>query len=140
MRKVCVDASFALKLVLDEPGSAKVSEYWSDWIDSDVEIVAPYHLVFEVISVIRNQVYRGNISGASGELAYTTFLAQDVRIYAVDELHQRAWNFAVQLNRPTVYDTYYLALGDYLDCDVWTADRRLYHAAKGELSRLHLLN
>ena len=43
MIHVCVDASFALKLVLDEPESARVSELWAAWIEAGVAIVAPCH-------------------------------------------------------------------------------------------------
>ena len=31
-RLICVDASFALKLVLDEPGSEQVGALWAAWI------------------------------------------------------------------------------------------------------------
>lgn len=51
---VCVDASFALKLVLDEPDSEQVQACWAGWLAEGATIIAPCHLVFEVTSVIRN--------------------------------------------------------------------------------------
>jgi len=59
--QVCVDASVALKLVLNEEYSDKAHALWASWVDSDVEIIAPCHLAFEVTSVIRNHVYHGEI-------------------------------------------------------------------------------
>ncbi len=140
MIHVCVDASFALKLVLDEPESARVSELWAAWIEAGVEIVAPYHLIFEAVSVIRNNVYRKNLSAESGELAFKAFLAQDIRLLTPQELHQQAWTLAARFNRPTMYDVYYLALAERLNCDVWSADRRLYNAVAGEFPRLKMLS
>jgi predicted nucleic acid-binding protein len=137
--QVCVDASFALKLVLDEPESGQVFEQWSHWIAAEIEIVAPYHLIFEAVSVIRNHVYRKNISAELGELAFGAFLAQGIRLFPPDQLHQRAWGFAVRFNRPTAYDAYYLALGDHLGCEVWTADRRLHSAVGSSLQWLKFL-
>ena len=58
MKQICVDASFVLKLLLDEPDSPRAAAHWSEWIATDCDIVAPFHLVFEVVSVLRNNVYR----------------------------------------------------------------------------------
>lgn len=139
MSQICIDASFALKLVLNEADSPKAVERWMRWIDAGIDVVAPFHLVFEVVSVIRNKVYRGVISPEGGELALGAFLAQDIQLLHPTELVQRAWSYAVQFNRPTVYDTFYLALGGLLDCEVWTADHRLYNAAGAALPWLRLL-
>jgi predicted nucleic acid-binding protein len=37
-----------------------------------------------------------------------------------------AW--AMHLDRAAAYDSFYLALAETLDCDLWTADRRLASA------------
>jgi len=125
---------------LDEPDSARAVERWAGWIADDTEIVAPYHLTFEVISVIRNHVYRKNITAESGELAFIAFLAQGIRLLHPEELNHRAWDISARFNRTTAYDAFYLALGDLLGCEVWTADRRLYSAAGASLAWLKLLN
>ena len=140
MKRICVDASFVLKLLLDEPDSPQAVEQWAEWIASDCEIVAPFHLVFEVVSVLRNNVYRKVITPESGSKSLAAFLAQDIALLHPDSLIEQGWRIAERFNRPTVYDAMYLALGELLECEVWTADRRLYNAAGATLPRLKLLS
>lgn len=49
-RRICVDASVALKLVLDEEDSDKAHALWASWVAEGLEIIAPCHLAFEVTS------------------------------------------------------------------------------------------
>lgn len=137
--QVCVDASIALKLVLAEDDSNQARALWSDWVHDDVEIVAPYHLVFEVASVIRNNVYRKRLSPEIGREALAAFLAQDVLLLHPPDLLSQAWEIARAFDRPTMYDATYVALGVILDCDVWTADRRLHQAVAHAIPRLRWL-
>jgi len=44
-------------------------------------------------------------------------------------LLNRAYTWTRRLNRAVAYDSFYLALAERLDCDFWTADRRLVNAA-----------
>ncbi len=41
--QVCIDASIALKLVLDEADSDKAHALWASWAAADLEIIAPCH-------------------------------------------------------------------------------------------------
>lgn len=142
--QVCVDASFALKLVLAETDSEAVHARWTDWIAQDAEIIAPCHILFEATSVIRNHVYRRDISPEAGQLAFEAFLAQDIRLLPGgrgrhDDLAVRAWELAQHYQRPTTYDTYYLALAESAGCELWTADGRLYRAVRADLPWVHSL-
>jgi len=134
---ICVDASFALKLVLDEAESAQVEALWRSWISADRDIIAPYHWLFEVTSVIRNHVYRQNLSVEAGEMAFTAIHAQGILFFHPQNLDLRAWQLAQRYNRPTAYDTYYLALAELHSCALWTADRRLYRAVQNDLPWVH---
>jgi len=127
--QVCVDASFVLKLLLDETESQTVAALWAEWLAGGVDVCAPYHLAFEVVSVIRNHIFRGNISVEAGRLAFEAFLAQDIQMIPPEPLYQRAGELAEQLDRPTVYDTFYVAAAEFAGCDLWTYDKRLYRAA-----------
>ncbi len=126
--QVCIDASVALKLVLDEEDSDKAQALWVSWVVEDIEAIAPCHLAFEVTSVIRHHVYRREISPEAGQLAFEALQAQGIRLVRPAPLHERAWALAQRFNRPTAYDAYYLALAQLAGCEVWTADHRLYHA------------
>jgi predicted nucleic acid-binding protein len=131
--QVCVDASVALKLVLNESDSDQAQALWSDWLQRAVEVIAPYHLTFETTSVIRNRIYRGDISPEDGESAFEIIHAYNIRFLHPPQLVERAWQFATHFNRPTVYESFYLALSEYAGCELWTADRRLYSVVTHEL-------
>ena len=51
-----------------------------------------------------------------------------VVLHQTPSLHLRALELASQLNQGAVYDAHYLALAESLDCEIWTADQRLYRA------------
>ena len=127
-RPICVDASLVLNLVLDEADSEQVHALWAAWAMEGAIITAPCHLAFEVTSVIRNHVYRRNISAEAGQMAFEAFLAQEIELRHPGELEVRAWELAGQYDRPTAYDTCYLALAESLGCELWTADGRLVKA------------
>ncbi len=130
---ICVDASLALKLVLDEADSDKAQALWAGWITEERDIVAPCHLMFEATSVIRNHVFRKQLSAQAGRRAFDALLIQDIALIHPVGLETRAWELAEAFNRPTVYDAFYLALAEMLDGELWTADHRLYHAVQGAL-------
>jgi predicted nucleic acid-binding protein len=44
------------------------------------------------------------------------------------ELVIQAFDWTLRLKRAAAYDSFYLALARCLDCDLWTADRRLANA------------
>jgi len=118
--KVCVDASLVLKLVLAEEYSDKVHTLWTEWIEKEIRILAPPLFAFEVTSVVRNHVYRGNLTEEEGETAFETLFALGIIFDYPGMLHQKAWELAKQFNRPRAYDTHYLALALIRECKLWT--------------------
>lgn len=139
MTQVCVDASLALKLVLLEDDSDRAEALWANWITQDITVIAPYLLAYEVSSVIRNKVYRGKITSEDGDLAFAKVHAQGIVLLHPKELAPTAWDLARQFNRPTAYDSQYLALAQILDCELWTADKRLYNAVHDTLPWVQIL-
>lgn len=139
-RQICVDASFALKLVLDEPGSEQVAALWAAWTAEGAALIAPCHLAFEVTSVIRNHVYRREISAEVGQQAFEAFLTQEIELRHPGDLEVRAWELAARFNRPTAYDASYLALAESAGCELWTADGRLIKAVAGALPWVRTLD
>jgi len=126
---VCVDANLVLKLLLREPDSYRAHSLWDSWLLNDCRIAAPPLLPIEVTAVLRKSVYRGRIAARDGRNLLKKAPTLGVEILNYDDLHERAWLLAEKLNRPTAYDAHYLALAELLQCDFWTADRRLYNAA-----------
>lgn len=137
---VCVDAGLVLKLVLREADSWKAHRLWQIWLAEGYRPVAPNLFPIEITAVLRKHVYRETISAAYGREALNHALAFNVQVLTFPDLNQHAWQLAEKLNRPTAYDTHYLALAERLHCDFWTADRRLYNAAVSALPWVHSLD
>lgn len=131
--QICIDASLAVKWVLAEEYSELALAFLQDCIDSDTKFVAPSHIRFEVTSVIRNQVYRGNISEQTGKKAFNVSHDINLDLRHNRQIFDEAWRLALTYKRPTTYDSYYLALARLEGCDLWTADRRLINAVKESL-------
>jgi predicted nucleic acid-binding protein len=69
----------------------------------------------------------------------STALAIDVSLQTFDTIHQRAWQLAADFNRPTAYDTHYLALAEHFGCPFWTADQKLFNAVRENLAWVNFL-
>ncbi len=80
-------------------------------------------------AVLRRHVARGNLTESEGKEAWRILGRQGVRTIHPRGLFDRAWEIARNLSRPTTYDAVYLAAAALRECDLWTADRRLVHAA-----------
>lgn len=131
--QICIDASLAVKWVLAEEYSERALAFLQNCINSDTKFVAPSHIRFEVTSVIRNHVYRGNISERTGKEAFNVFHDIHLDLRHDRQIFDEAWRLALIYKRPTTYDSYYLALAKLEGCDLWTADRRLINAVKESL-------
>lgn len=57
-----------------------------------------------------------------------------IQFYIDEILLRRAFEIAVQFNRPTAYDSQYLAVAERLECEFWTADERLFNAVNQQLA------
>jgi predicted nucleic acid-binding protein len=134
---IVVDASIAVKLILNEPDSATVRQRWHQWAMAAELRLAPPLFRSETLSVVRRSVYRGVLSRDDGDAAAQQLLVLPIQIREPPELYQRAWQLSVRYHRPTVYDCCYLALAEIEQCEFWTADRRLANAV-GSPSWLHL--
>ena len=132
--KVCVDASFVLKLVLPEDYSDKVHQIWSKWVKNGVDICAPYLLVYETHSVIRNKVYRKELTSEEGQSAIKVLMEQNIILYHARTLGEIAWEFARQYDRPTLYGAFYLAVAKELKTEFWTADKKLHNRIGNEIN------
>lgn len=137
--RICVDASLALKLVLSEPDSDSAQAEWQNWIRAGVEIVAPNLFTYETASVLRNRVYRKEITQSEADEALRILAALDITYYQPAGIRQAAWELARRFNRPTAYDAFYLALAQEEGCPFWTGDKRLYNTVKSQLKWVHVL-
>ncbi len=131
--RVCIDASFILKLVLPEDASEKVHTIWTEWVNRGKSIHAPYLLVYETHSVIRNKVYRKELTSEEGMAALGVLRDQNIIFHHLPTTASVAWDFANTYNRPTLYDAFYMAVAKEIESELWTADKRLVNSLNDEV-------
>jgi predicted nucleic acid-binding protein len=138
--QVCLDASFALKLVLSEPESEEVEAQWEAWLRGGVDVISPYLLLYEISSVLRNHAYQKKLTEKEAEAALKLVTNLGIIYLSPQALWQLAWDLASRFNRPTLYDCYYLALAQHQSCPFWTGDKRLYNAVRMDLDWVHCVS
>ena len=124
---VVVDASVALKWVLEEEGTEEALALWDRWQADGERVVAPPVFRAEVANTLRQVVRRG--MATTQEAA--DLLEALLEVVAVEEpptLYGRSLQMAHDFDLGAVYDALYLALAESENCEVWTADRRLARA------------
>lgn len=137
--KICIDASLALKLVFAEADSAQAEAEWQKWIRSESEVATPFLFIYETTSVLRNRVYRKEITQSEADEALGILAGLRIAYLHPPAMLEAAWQLAQRFNRPTAYDSFYLALAQLEGCPFWTGDRRLYNAVKNQLEWVHVL-
>jgi predicted nucleic acid-binding protein len=132
--QVCVDASLIIRTLVPEALTEQALVLMARWRREQIILIAPALLAFEVTATLRRYVHFKRIAPSQGERAFDQFLHMNVRLSHRHGIFPLAWQLAKQLQRPTAYDTAYLALAQLHHCDFWTADEKLYNAAKDKLS------
>jgi predicted nucleic acid-binding protein len=139
MSSACVDSSIILKLNLAEPDSPGAAALIAGWEAGDTEIVAPSLLAYEVTAVLHGAAFRGRITALDARQALEDFWQLRITLVQSPDLHERALELATELGLPVAYDAHYLAQAEALDCEFWTADRRLYDSIRERFPLIRLL-
>jgi predicted nucleic acid-binding protein len=120
-----VDASVAVKWVLDEPATERALALR----DSDGDLIAPSLVHAEIGSALWRAALRGHITGPEAGSALKAAIAHYSRIVLLAELADSALELAIELRHP-IYDCSYLTLARRERCALVTADQRLLSAAE----------
>jgi predicted nucleic acid-binding protein len=118
-----VDASVALKWVLDEAGSDAAEALL------DQDLVAPSVWLVEAANALWRRARSGEITAEEARDRLGELQRAPVRTFAVEKDIAAAADLALVLNHP-VHDCLYLALALREDTHVVTADRRFHAAAE----------
>lgn len=139
MSKIIVDSGVLIASVFLETLTPQAKGLLHQLQAATVEFHAPMLLRYEVVAVARKAVYQGRITTDIGRGARDQLLTYPVSLHIDDVLLKRAYELAELHNRPTAYDSQYLALAERLKCDFWTADERLFNALNGAFSTMRYL-
>jgi len=131
---VVIDASVALKWVIDEPGSEAAAEL------RRLHLIAPAFWLAEAANALWRLERTGQISTEQANMRLSGLLSAPVAAISIEPYLGEALALAARLNHP-VYDCLYLALAIANDTHVITADRRFAAAADrpGSAGRVRVL-
>lgn len=118
---IVVDASIALKWVLEEPGSDAAEELL------ERDLAAPSLWLLEAANALWRRTVRKELTPAESEERLAVLTKAPVASVPLEQDLPEAMRLALQLNHP-VYDCLYLSLAKRLGTYVVTADTRFGQA------------
>jgi len=113
-----IDASVAIKWVIDEPGTTEALSLRRH------RLLAPDLLVAECANILWKKVRRKELSEDEALLAARLLARSDMEFEPMRALLEPATRLAIALDHPA-YDCAYLALAEARGCDFVTADAAL---------------
>lgn len=137
---VVADSSIFLASTFQESLTPKATAIIKFWATTNVNVAAPSLFQYEIIAVLRKHVYQGNITLQESIKGRDILLSKPIQFLFDDDLLRRAYDLSTRFNRPTAYDSQYLAVAERLGCEFWTVDERLYNAVAHDLSWVKWLN
>lgn len=126
MKPLVIDASVAIKWVVEEPGTPAALA-----LRRQAKLSAPDLLVAECANVLWKKVGRNELTDEEALLAARLLQASDVELLPTRNLMEAATRFALDRNHPA-YDCVYLAAAIANDGVFVTADERLVHEARAQ--------
>ena len=137
--KVCVDASFIVRLVTSNDPNSPYDSLWNQWQQSSCTVVAPTLIYYEISNALYRYKIAGQITQQESEQLLERALNLGLVIYGDAELHQQALEIARRQNLSTTYDAHYLALAERLGIEFWTVDLRLFNGVRSTLSWVNIV-
>jgi len=100
---IVVDASPAIKLLVDEEDSIRVRALWTSWVEGGETICSPPLFQAESLSVLRRKVHQQRITREVGRQAFETFFDLGVEVREPGGLYRLALGYAERLGLPTIW-------------------------------------
>ncbi len=133
MKRLVVDASVAIKWVVEEPGTAEALAL------RRYRLSAPDLLIPECANILWKKARRQEMSADEASLAARLLEHADVELIPMRRLLEPATRLAIQLDHPA-YDCLYLALAQSTGCSFVTADAKFCAKVKSRVSTNQVLD
>jgi predicted nucleic acid-binding protein len=128
--RLVIDASFAFRLILPGPHQEGYRSLATEWHENGSLLCAPTLWVYEMTSALCKVVAFDQISHDQGRQALALARGLGLRLFPPDDPQIKlAFDWTMRLGRSAAYDSFYLALAETLQAELWTADKRLSNAA-----------
>lgn len=119
MSTLVIDASIAIKWVVEEPGTAEALS-----LLGKAQLIAPELLAAECANILWKKVRGRELSREEALLAARLLQGAALELLPIRSLLEPAARIAIELDHPA-YDCVYIALALDKDCRFVTADERL---------------
>ena len=126
MRRLVIDASVAIKWVVEEPGTAEALALRRH------QLLSPDLLIPECANILWKKVRRQESGSDEAALAAGLLQHVDVELVPMRSLLEPATRLAIQFDHPA-YDCVYLALAQASACSFVTADSRFCAKMHGQV-------
>lgn len=128
-KSLVVDASLAIQLILPDPRRDALVARMEQWLQDGYELAAPDLWLYEMTTALCKAAYFGLVTAEEAENSLPLVSELPIQLVTADAEQARlAFAWTRKLNRAAASDSFYLALAESLDCELWTADRRLHNA------------
>lgn len=129
MNTLVIDASIAIKWVIEEEGTSQALTF-----RRTARLLAPELLVAECANILWKKARRNELSREEALLAARLLQTAAIELVPTRSLLAAATRIAIELDHPA-YDCLYLALAIENDCRFVTADERFLRKLGGRRSR-----
>ncbi len=126
-RTSVVDASVAVKWVLQEEGHREALLLLQSYQEEQMDLLAPHLLLAEVGNALWKRVRRGDLTGGQAGRCFDLLLLNCPILMESAEVTRSALELSI-LHHRAFYDCLYVAWALEQRCDLVTADRKLFGA------------
>jgi predicted nucleic acid-binding protein len=137
--RVCFDASVAVKWLIIEDHSELALALLGTILRAGGSIVGPPHLPIEVSNALYKRVRSGGVTLEEAQERISSLSDIPIDLVYSKDLSRSALALSLEFGWKYLYDAFYLAVGELLNCDVWTADSVFYRDARVKHPRVRFL-
>jgi predicted nucleic acid-binding protein len=124
-----IDASTGYRLFIPHQDQTLLELRLYERLGAGWLLTAPTLWRYELTSAITKAIQHNRVSHAEAAQAFALSLAFPIELVTPsDELARAAFQWTLKLKRAAAYDSFYLALAQQLQCELWTYDQRLANA------------
>jgi predicted nucleic acid-binding protein len=128
-KPLVIDASLIFRLILPGTDQPAVQSLVARWLTDGYQLFAPSLWAYELTSALCKAVHFGQVTAEEGERVLALARRLGVQLIAPhDDLVRSAFAWTLRLERAAAFDSFYQALAERLECELWTAERRLCYA------------
>ncbi|HEX3126979.1 MAG TPA: type II toxin-antitoxin system VapC family toxin [Thermoanaerobaculia bacterium] len=129
MKVAVIDASLAVKAVLPNPLRDSCRRILASLLRDRFELLAPALWIYETTSAVAKAIYQEDLTPDEGRRTLAQLQRLGVRICSPGSTEPgQALEWTLYLRRSAAYDSFYLALAESQQCELWTADKRLFNS------------